>query len=496
MDDDKRKKHLDLINVKMMLTLAGAGCIIVVFYLFIGKIGGVLEIIKKLLSSMAPIIIGLVIAFLLNPMVNKMRVNLRSTLKSTFKNIKDEKAKKISDVLAVSFAMLFFIAVIVGFMWILLPSLYDSLIRLYENFDQYTTNLEQSVTNLVKDHPDIVNMLNNYMDDIEEAIKNVLTQKLLPNMDGIVKSISSGIMGGLKILMNFLIGMIAAIYVLGSKDKFSAQFKKVIYAFLSRKQGNTILKAIDYIDGVFSGFIVGKIVDSLIIGMICFIFCRLVDMPYAVLISVVIGITNIIPFFGPFIGAIPSAVLVMVESPKMCLVFIIFIIVLQQVDGNIIGPLVLSDSTGLSSFWILFAILVGGNLFGFIGMIIGVPAFACLYALMKKILTDNLQKRGFENNTDYFVALRGFDDNGNPVRGPKRVFESAKSQKKREKNLEQLRHSKEIFDKVTHKDKSSDKTKTDNEAKDKGTNKGLDKNIDKNKDINKDNNADDNSAEK
>ena len=250
-----------------------------------------------------------------------------------------------------------------------------------------------------------------------------------------------------------------------SKDTFSAQGKKVIYAIFKREKGNKVLGAIDYIDSVFSGFIYGKIVDSVIIGLICFIFCTIVDMPYATLISVIIGVTNIIPFFGPFIGAIPSAFLVLVESPTMCLVFVVFVIVLQQLDGNIIGPLILGDSTGLSSFWVLFAIMVGGNLFGFPGMVLGVPTFACIYALVTIILRDGLNRNGLSNDTEFFVALRGIDEDGKPIKGPKKRYESKKTREKRAKKLEQLQHSKELIGKVTHHEKTEKPEKVEKTEK-------------------------------
>ncbi|MBO4863407.1 MAG: AI-2E family transporter [Eubacterium sp.] len=459
MEEDNKNRRFKYIDIERMLTLAGAGCIIVLFYLLIGRLGVILSVIGGLLKAMTPIIIGCIIAFLLNPLVNKLRVGLRKLLKNMFKEKNLEKQGKVADVLAVVFAIMFFIILLGLFLWILIPSIYDSINRLYENFDKYTGNIEGYVRAIIRNNPTLVEIINNYMDDIEEAIKNLLTQKLLPNMDSVVKAVSTGIWGGVKFVLNFVIGIIAAIYLLLSKDKFSAQFKKVVYAFFDKKNGNKILSAIEYVDAVFGGFISGKIIDSIIIGMICFAFCRIVNMPYAVLISVIIGITNIIPFFGPFIGAIPSAVLVLVESPKMCLVFIIFIIILQQVDGNIIGPLILSDSTGLSSFWVLFAILVGGNLFGFGGMILGVPTLACLYALMTRILRNKLNKRGLSNNTEYFVALRGFDENGNPVRGPKQKIISSRDKKKIEKfekQKAQLQASKNLINKVTHHDKSHD----------------------------------------
>ncbi|MBR3041695.1 MAG: AI-2E family transporter [Eubacterium sp.] len=455
MEDKKKNRPLNLINVRQMLTLASAGCIIVLFYLLIGKFPGVLEVLGDLIRALTPIIIGCILAFLLNPIVNRLRVWLSQALKKVYKDKYGEKQDHIVDVLAVALAILFFLMLLTAFFWILIPSLYESINSLYANFDKYTANSEKFVRDLVKDYPNVVDIVNNYMDYIEIALKNLFTEKLIPNMDTVVKTLSSGIIGSVKFVFNFLIGIIAAIYILGSKDKFSAQFKKVVYSIFSIKNGNKILAASEYIDGVFSGFISGKIVDSIIIGIICFAFCRIVDMPYAVLISVIIGVTNIIPFFGPFIGAIPSALLVFVESPKMCLVFIIFIIVLQQVDGNILGPLILGDTIGISSFWILFAILLGGNLFGFPGMVLGVPTFACIYSLLIRLIGDGLNKKGLENDIDYFVALRGFDEEGNPIRGPKKRIESQSMRKKREKQMAQLQASKDLINKVTRHDKKS-----------------------------------------
>ncbi|MCR5227927.1 MAG: AI-2E family transporter [Eubacterium sp.] len=466
-DEDKKKKRLDIVDVKLMLTLAGAGCIVVLFFLFIGKFSSVIIVVRKLFSAMTPIIIGFVIAFLLNPLVNHLRKSLKSDFTKMLKKTKEASIAKAADALAVTLSVLLFLLVITALLWILIPQLYDSVQNLYNNFDTYVSNVENMVNKLIKNYPDLVSMVNNYMDDIEESIKQVLTDKLLPNMNNIVVAISSGVFGGLKMIMNFFIGIIAAIYILASKDKFSAQMKKIIYSLFDKNKGNAILSTIDYIDAVFSGFIGGKLLDSFIVGAICFIFCKLVNMPYAVLISVIVGATNIIPFFGPFIGAIPSAVLVLVESPKMCIVFIIFILVLQQVDGNIIGPLILADSTGLSSFWVLFAILVGGNLFGFVGMVLGVPTFACIYTFMTRRLKDNLNKRGLENNTDYFVALRGFDENGEPIRGPKKKLESASNKRKRERQLQQLQQSKEFIDKVTRHDKKNDTENLKSEDKEK-----------------------------
>jgi predicted PurR-regulated permease PerM len=246
----------------------------------------------------------------------------------------------------------------------------------------------------------------------------------MPNLDSIIAKVSSGVMGGIKFIINLFVGIIVAVYILATKDQLAAQGKKIIYCLFSKKTGNIVLDALDSVNSIFGGFINGKIIDSLIIGVICAVFCTAVKMPYAVLISVVVGITNIVPVFGPFIGAIPSALLVLVEDPSMCLMFIIFIILLQQIDGNVIGPLILGDSTGLSGLWIMFAILAGGNLFGLAGMILGVPIFACLYTFVAVLIGHKLQKKGLTSDTEYYLTLRRFDEEtGEPLRGdrPKRL---------------------------------------------------------------------------
>lgn len=465
MEEDNNKKKFSFIDMRRMMTLAGAGCIIVLFYLCIGKIGIFFSMLGTLLKAMTPILIGCFLAFVLNPIVNKFRIGFRSILVKMFKKTSDKKLMRISDVLAVIFALIFFLALIAAFFYILIPQLYESMNSLYNNIDKYSENISNFAKRFMKDNNEKIELLNSYLGGFEKNLKEVLAKTLLPNMNNIVKTVSSGIIGGIKMIFDILVGLIAAVYILMSKDTFSAQGKKVIYAIFKRERGNKVLGAIDYIDSVFSGFIYGKIVDSVIIGLICFIFCTIVDMPYATLISVIVGVTNIIPFFGPFIGAIPSAFLVLVESPKMCLVFVVFVIVLQQLDGNIIGPLILGDSTGLSSFWVLFAIMVGGNLFGFPGMVLGVPAFACIYALVTIILRDGLNRNGLSNDTEFFVALRGIDEDGKPIKGPKKRYESKKTREKRTRKLEQLQHSKELIGKVTHHEKSEKPEKVEKTEK-------------------------------
>lgn len=458
-----RGKKWNQEDVRKGLILAGALCIVVLFYLLIGRIGAFFSALGKLLSAMSSVIAGCVIAFLLNPLVKlfsgwilkMIRFFLRKN-KGAYER-KKRKYKKIANVISIILSVLVLIALIAGLLWVLIPQLRDSFLQLYKNIPDYMTNIEKFFTKFLKNNPEMESVVSGYLDDIQTSLTDVVSQKVIPNMDTIIKRISDGIVGGVRFIINMVVGIIVAVYILGSRETLAAQGKKLIYATFSKKRGNKVMNALDYVNSVFGGFINGKIVDSLIIGLLCALFCNIVSMPYTVLISVIVGITNVIPFFGPVIGAVPSAFLVLVDDPKMCIVFVIFIIILQQIDGNIIGPMILGDSTGLSGLWVLFAILVGGNLFGFAGMVLGVPTFACIYTLATILLRDALKKRHLTNRTSYYIDLHGFDEAGNPIRGPKKKRESAKQRKKRMQQMNTLHHAEEMLEKMTHRSASLEK---------------------------------------
>lgn len=219
----------------------------------------------------------------------------------------------------------------------------------------------------------------------------------------------NGVVYAFKILENTFLGFIIAAYFLASKTKLISQTKQIMYSIFSVKTANAVILKFRYIHKVFGGFIRGKLLDSLIIGVLCFLGTSLLGIPFAVLVSVVVGITNIIPFFGPFIGAIPCAVLILLYSPLKCLYFVIFVVALQQFDGNILGPKILGDSTGLSSFWVLFSIIVFGGLFGFVGMLIGVPLFAVIYSLVGGVIQSRLTKKKMSINSEDYSNLAKVD---------------------------------------------------------------------------------------
>ena len=236
------------------------------------------------------------------------------------------------------------------------------------------------------------------MEEYSETVYTWITD-LLPSMNELIKNLSLSVIGVISTLWDLILGLIIAIYMLGSKEKFAGQAKKIVYSILPLKHANAFLHDIRFIDKTFGGFISGKILDSTIIGILCFICLQFIGTPYPLLISVIVGVTNVIPFFGPYLGAIPSALLVLMIEPKQCLYFILFIFILQQVDGNFIGPKILGDSTGITGFWIIFSITVFGGLMGVVGMVIGVPLFAVFYAFIARFVRKRLKKKGMPLDT-------------------------------------------------------------------------------------------------
>lgn len=265
--------------------------------------------------------------------------------------------------------------------------------------------------------------------------------EFLPQTKNIVAGLTTGVIGVVRILFNVVIGIIISIYVLMSKEIFIGQSKKVVYALFSGEKANAVIHTVHKSNEIFGGFISGKILDSLIIGILCFICLYFMKMPYSVLVSVIVGVTNVIPFFGPYLGAVPSTILIMLANPVQGLYFVIFILVLQQVDGNIIGPKILGDSTGLSSFWVVFAILVGGGIFGIPGMIIGVPLFAVIFYILRRALNYTMRKKQLPLDSENYIHAERLDLEHNELVNyqEEEVKARPESQKKRNMKLPKKR---------------------------------------------------------
>jgi len=364
------------------IVIAVVACVTHFLLQNLGDLKNILDVVLKVLE---PFTIGLAFAFLVNlPMVfieNRL-VKL---------NRKRKKPLKPSAIRAISLssAILIILAVAALFVATIAPQLGASIATFMGNIDGYLTDLNQWLDKMaVKFHLD-----------------PEFTENLIPNFDQFVNlvvnffsnSISDVISTASQVgttLLNVVVGFIVSVYFLSSKESFFGQWKKLLYAFMKPEKVDRLLKIGFLANRTFTGFVSGKLVDSLIIGILCFVGLAAMKMPYALLVSVIIGITNVIPFFGPIIGAVPSTLIVLLVDPLKAVLLLVFIVILQQFDGNILGPRILGDSTGLPTFWVMFAILVGSGLFGFVGMLISVPTFAVIYALIREGINSRLVKRG------------------------------------------------------------------------------------------------------
>ena len=308
------------------------------------------------------------------------------------------------------FAVRFVLVLCYEFCALLLPQLYESILGIVNNFSAYYSTVEGWMTSLQADNPAVQSYINQLVKEGFEFIKNWATDGLLPGIETILTGLTNSIVTVVRTLLNVFIGLFAAIYMLYSRDTFLAQSKKIVVALAREETANSIFRIGRRIHKVFSGFIIGKILDSLIIGVLCYFGMLLLRMPYPELIATVVGVTNIIPFFGPFIGAIPCAFLVLLVDPLKALYFVLVILVLQQIDGNIIGPRILGDTIGISGFWVLVSITVAGGLFGFTGMVLGVPVFAVAYMLISDYVSYKLKGKNKPTQTEVYQNIRSVDD--------------------------------------------------------------------------------------
>jgi len=377
-----------------------------------GRISGFIGQIFRILQ---PVISGLIIAYLLTPVVAFFERGLHGFGHRVFpKN--NRRARLTARILGMLLTFLLALLLIAVLLTWLLPELYRSAEFLVGRMPDYVTGMITFIGEVLESMPDLEDIITNTLGDIGSAFSQWIQDVMMANIETVISGISSGVFGVFRSIYNFLIGLVFSIYLIYNRELFSAQFKKILYSLMKPERVKSLLGGAAFVDRSFGGFLRGKILDSAIIGVICFIFMLIFRMPYSPLISVIIGVTNIIPFFGPFIGAIPSAFLIFMESPLQCLFFVIFIILLQQIDGNILGPRILSNTTGLNGFWVMFSIIVGGGLFGFWGMFLGVPAFTVIYAAVKHVIARLLARRSMATDT---AAYMGEDPPGDAPPGKK-----------------------------------------------------------------------------
>ena len=392
-------KKYTTIAVYAFLVIAAA----ITFFFVISEHSVVGRMAGTFFGLMTPFIYGAALAYVLNPVLNWLE-------KKVFPKVFGARVSKRSRRgLGVLLTFLFGCAVVALFLAVLIPQIVESIDNLAQSIYAFLPQAQNFLNDLIAQYGtnemlvDVLSMLGVDISDPSMALQRLATRsytfltQVLPNLFGGVMRFTSG-------LLDVVVGIIIAIYLLLSKEIFYAQVKKLLFAFFPRRVAQATLNLTHDSNTIFCGFISGKILDSAIIGVLCFIGCSVLQMPYTVLVSFIVGVTNVIPYFGPFIGAIPSIFIIMIADPLKSLVFAVFVLILQQLDGNIIGPKILGDSTGLSAFWVIFAVTFFGGLFGFVGMLIGVPTFAVIYALVRNFAEFKLGKKGLKTQTPDFAS--------------------------------------------------------------------------------------------
>lgn len=391
-----------------MLAGFGAISLSIAFFFLIYRFQGFGDAISVLTGILMPFIYGAVIAYLLKPVCNTVENFLRRSF--------PEKAHKAVEPVAILLTMLFGVLLVYALLMMIIPQLITSVTTLYytaqRNINRFVAWI--STQEFFEENHDLLLMIESAYDSISLNLDTWIKTTLVPSMQNIVSGVGSGVISVVNTLKNLLIGIIVAVYLLASRKRFAQQAKMILYSAVPSPWAQRILDEVKYADRMFGGFINGKILDSAIIGVLCYIVCLIVRFPSALPVSVIIGVTNVIPFFGPFIGAIPATLLILIQDPIKAIWFVLFVFILQQLDGNVIGPKILGNSTGLSSFWVLFAILLFGGLWGFVGMIVGVPLFAVIYDVVKKLVLFGLRRNGQTQMYDAYHDTFGESCEGMP----------------------------------------------------------------------------------
>ena len=427
--DEYHLKQITIIALAIFITF----CCCILFFFIIYRYNGFTDFWKKLTQILQPVIIGLVVAYLLNPLMKWVDGKVYGILTERIKN--EEKAKNLARGLAITASLLFMVGIVVLLLAAIVPSILQSIQGVVTTLPSEVKSLIAWINDFAKGDSQVADIAERVITEASNFFENWMKNTFIPQAEVYIASVTSGVILTVKFFINIVVGLIISVYVMANQEKFAGQAKKIIFAIFKPVRANVIVKTIRKSNEIFGGFISGKILDSAIIGVLAYIVLAIMKMPDTVLVAVIIGVTNIIPFFGPFIGAIPSFIIIVLQNPMQGLYFLIFVIILQQIDGNIIGPKILGNSTGLSSFWVVFAILVFGGLWGFPGMLLGVPIMAVIYYIIQNIVEYILKRRGIPADEIDYVNLNKIDKVTNqPIYNHKEKVK--KSQKKLAKKPE------------------------------------------------------------
>lgn len=406
----KNRPNQNQITWGITIVCSAIVILIACYLLFNGKV--VLSMLNEMLDSISGVTMGVVLAYILIPMLNGIEKNFlipiykRLGFDVSFSKTADRKKRKQMRGIAVLITIAIFILLIYTLLIIIIPQLVSSIREIINNLPAYIRRIDDFSNSLLENNPDLQQFIDSQLDSYYATLSVFITRNIkpyLPEWQTVLKVASRSVMSGVSVIINIVVGVIVAIYVLNSKERFTTRGKKMAYSFFRENVASELISAFRYTHRTFESFIGGKIVDSIIIGFICYIGCKILKIEYPVLISVIVGVTNIIPFFGPYIGGGAGALLLILIDPIQALIFLIFVIILQQFDGNILGPFILGGSTGLSSFWVIFSIMFFGGLWGIVGWLIGVPIFAVFYAFVSRLTNHYLRKKNLSTDTsDYY----------------------------------------------------------------------------------------------
>lgn len=367
-------------------------CASLLFYFMVFRMEVFFGGLKKIVSIMMPIICGAVIAYLLIPIVNFQEKRIFKYIEKK-QLVLEKRHRRIIRYVSIVFALIFALLIIYSLLSMIMPSILESIISIINDSPRYVQNIRHWLESLLKDNPEWETTVFDYLNRYSPKVETFLNDQVLPQIKGILQQLTTGVFGTLVFIKNLLIGLIISVYLMSGKEEFVTQSKMCVYALFDVEHANSIVRSFRFIHRTFGGFINGKIIDSVIIGILCYIGTSIIGTPYRLLVSVVVGVTNVIPFFGPYLGAVPTAFIILMVNPMQCLYFLLFILLLQQFDGNILGPKILGNSTGLSSFMVIVAILLFGGLMGVPGMIIGVPLWAVIIAGIRFFREHELKKK-------------------------------------------------------------------------------------------------------
>ena len=399
MAEKQKPKLFQRKNLTKSITLFVGLALSILFFFILFYSGKIKISFGQVVNSLKPFIYGGVLAYILVPVCNSIQYALEKLFSRSGK-MKPKTVRSLSNALSLVFSMLFAVLVIYLLIALILPELADSISTISKNFDGYYKSFMDWINQIFASNPTVQSYVLGIIDTATSALQNWLKSDLLPSATYIIGNLSSGLISTFSLALNLVIGIIISIYILSARKTYAAQCRILVHSIFKEKAANKIIYECRYAHRMFQGFISGRLLDSIVMGVFCFIGLLILRIPYPLLISVIVGVANLIPFFGSFIGCVPSALLLLLIDPMKSLWFIIFIIILQQVDGNIVGPMIIGEKTNLSGFWVLFAILLFGGLFGVVGMLIGVPLFSVIYHLIQELIMKGMKRTGYVPDED------------------------------------------------------------------------------------------------